>query len=90
MNTKAQLSAIQKTLNKSPRTVENVLSHYTVDEKCTAIYAWKKSDNKTFDLSFVESVHDHFLRYGQASTSQIEALDNILRKFKISVTKWCY
>ena len=65
------------------------LSHFTPAEKCTAIYRWQQSSNVTFDLSFVESIHDYYIQRGRCSDKQIAALDKILNKFNIDLDRWC-
>lgn len=86
---KYQNDAIKRIMGKNISSMDTNTAHFTVDDKCTSIYHWRKNSDVQFDLSFVESVHDHFLKYGKCSDKQISALDKIISKFSIDVDKWC-
>lgn len=86
----SQKEIIQNILNKDKKSSGiSEISHFTPEEKCTAIYNWKRNSEVEFDLSFVESVHDYYLKWGKCSDKQIYALDRIIKKFKIDIERWC-
>jgi hypothetical protein len=91
MNPETQLEKINRIIGKGNASkADQNLAHFNVDEKCTAIYNWKNNTKTEFDMSFVESVHDYFERMGRCSNNQIIALDKIINKFKIDISKWSY
>ena len=49
---------------------------------CKAILKWAKT-NDTFDTKFVDSVKKQFEVKGKISPKQKQALENIMKKFKI-------
>jgi len=65
------------------------LTNFTPDEKCNAIYNWKMNSSVNLNLSFVESVHDFYLKRGEVTSKQEAALDNIITKFNIDLDRWC-
>lgn len=52
------------------------------NKKITKILEWSK-DHKEFRISFVQSVSESYKRSDKISAKQMEALDNIIKKFKI-------
>ncbi len=83
-----QINNIQRILNKDKSEADNNISHFTIEEKCSAIANWYQCSEIKFDMSFVNSVHDHFIRFGKCSEKQIYAVDKIINKFKIDVDRW--
>lgn len=51
---------------------------------CKSILAWAKT-NEEFDTKFVVSVKKQFEAKGKISPKQIQALQNIIKKFKIEL-----
>jgi len=53
-------------------------------EMIDAVYDWKTSTNNDgFDTSFLDSIQEALIKYGQLTSGQHKALVNICIKFKI-------
>lgn len=52
-------------------------------DRCERILKWSKYIKK-FDTSFIESVMDYYDEHGEFTIAQEIAIDNIIRKFRIS------
>ena len=84
----SEIDKIQKILKKKPIEVNQNISHYNADDKCTAIFNWQVNTESSFDLSFVESVHNYYIRHGRCSEKQTIAIDNIITRFNIDIDRW--
>lgn len=56
--------------------------------KLSAILNWALDEKPDFDTKFVESVQAQLESKGSISTRQMEAVDNIIDRFKIDVEAW--
>lgn len=54
--------------------------------KIKKVIEWAEN-NQSFDLTFINSLHDRISQGRDLTEAQENALDNIIRKFKIKVTK---
>lgn len=87
-NKEHQVAIIRNILSK-PEKKQDTLASYGIDEKIKAIINWKSELNKrTFDLSYIESLREDYIRFGSLSDAQEDALDNIIRRFRIIVSNW--
>jgi len=87
--TQEQKDAVRRILNKNKNQTCIETAHYSIDEKCHAIFNWKKNSGVIFDSSFVESIYDYFLKYGTCSERQVASIDNIIKRFAIEIDRWC-
>lgn len=56
--------------------------------KLSAILNWASDEKPDFDTAFIESVQAQLESKGSISTRQMEAVDNIIDRFKIDVEAW--
>lgn len=88
MKNKEQIEKIQKIMageNKGPKTN---WEDFTLEEKLTAIYRWKRHSGVNFDLTFVESVHESYIKYKKVSEKQMAGIDKIIARFNIDLDTW--
>lgn len=84
----SEVEKIQKILRKPQKEENDLLIAYSGEEKCTAIGAWVEHSGISFDMKFVDSVYNHCMKYGSCTVKQNSALDKIITRFNINVSKW--
>lgn len=68
---------------------DNPKLEFTFDQKCTAICEWAKHSPIDFDTDMVKSIHANAKKYGKPTHNQMRAINNIIMRYKISVSRWC-
>lgn len=61
----------------------NLLDFHEAETKIENILEWASDTDADFDTEFVESVYDRIQKVGYVTESQMNALDNIIERWRI-------